>query len=138
MLKKRVAVSAFAGQQKPCVNATNAVAAQTTINGTASAVLTTNSALYDSPPGLDGTTTLSGVEKSKVVDPNETVIGVGTALYQWKARNDTELSFSRNDCIEILEQAEMRWRGRLQKKPEVQGWFPKSYVKMMSSDTSGL
>lgn len=43
---------------------------------------------------------------------------------------DEEMSFGRNDIIEILEQAEMRWRGRLQKNIEISGWFPKSYVKL--------
>lgn len=86
-------------------------------------VLTTSSALYDAPPILPNNETVFN-------DKDETVIVIGTALYQWKARNDLEISFSRNDVIEVLEQAEMRWRGRLQKKPYVKGWFPKSYIKL--------
>lgn len=38
------------------------------------------------------------------------VLGAAVALYQWKARNDNELSFSKGDTIEILEQLEMRWK----------------------------
>lgn len=40
------------------------------------------------------------------------VLGAAIALYQWKARNDNELSFSKGDTIEILEQLEMRWKVR--------------------------
>lgn len=38
------------------------------------------------------------------------VLGMAVALYQWKARNESELSFSKGDTIEILEQLEMRWK----------------------------
>ncbi|VDM43764.1 unnamed protein product [Toxocara canis] len=58
----------------------------------------------------------------------EKVIGVAVAQYPWKARNETELNFSKGDTIEILEQLEMRWKGRSQNGAV--GWFPKSYVKM--------
>lgn len=60
--------------------------------------------MYELPPCDDTKTT------SKTV-----VVAVGAALYQWKARNEQELSFARGDVIEVLEQGEMRWRGRLQK-----------------------
>ncbi|KAM3725267.1 Intersectin-1 [Dirofilaria immitis] len=60
------------------------------------------------------------------------VLGAAIALYQWKARNDNELSFSKGDTIEILEQLEMRWKGR--NKSGAVGWFPKSYVSMSSGD----
>lgn len=99
---------------------------------------------YDIPPGPDvgtavdmpiNTTAVNNDDKSRVKESTtsvkestsnlkattpsesegETVIGIGTALYQWKARHETELSFGRNDIIEVLEQGEMKWRGRLQK-----------------------
>uniref|UniRef100_A0A0R3RTX3 Intersectin-1 n=1 Tax=Elaeophora elaphi TaxID=1147741 RepID=A0A0R3RTX3_9BILA len=60
------------------------------------------------------------------------VLGAAVALYQWKARNDNELSFSKGDTIEILEQLEMRWKGR--NKSGAVGWFPKSYVSMSGGD----
>uniref|UniRef100_A0A1I7VHU6 Intersectin-1 n=1 Tax=Loa loa TaxID=7209 RepID=A0A1I7VHU6_LOALO len=60
------------------------------------------------------------------------VLGAAVALYQWKARNDNELSFSKGDTIEILEQLEMRWKGR--NKSGSVGWFPKSYVSMSGGD----
>uniref|UniRef100_A0A915PTZ4 Uncharacterized protein n=1 Tax=Setaria digitata TaxID=48799 RepID=A0A915PTZ4_9BILA len=60
------------------------------------------------------------------------VLGAAVALYQWKARNDNELSFSKGDTIEILEQLEMRWKGR--NRSGAVGWFPKSYVSMSSGD----
>uniref|UniRef100_F1KQL1 Intersectin-1 n=1 Tax=Ascaris suum TaxID=6253 RepID=F1KQL1_ASCSU len=58
----------------------------------------------------------------------ETVLGVAIAQYQWKARNESELNFSKGERIEILEQLEMRWKGR--SRNGAVGWFPKSYVKM--------
>uniref|UniRef100_A0A914ZW24 Intersectin-1 n=1 Tax=Parascaris univalens TaxID=6257 RepID=A0A914ZW24_PARUN len=58
----------------------------------------------------------------------ETVIGVAIAQYQWKARNESELNFSKGESIEILQQLEMRWKGR--SRSGAVGWFPKSYVKM--------
>uniref|UniRef100_A0AAF5RTI0 SH3 domain-containing protein n=2 Tax=Wuchereria bancrofti TaxID=6293 RepID=A0AAF5RTI0_WUCBA len=61
------------------------------------------------------------------------VLGAAVALYQWKARNDNELSFSKGDTIEILEQLEMRWKGR--NKSGLVGWFPKSYVSMSGGDS---
>lgn len=91
--------------------------------------------MYEVPPG------------DVVGPPSEfvDVLAVGVALYQWKARNEQEMSFARGDKIEVLEQGEMRWRGRLQKDKwlliwigeksqifirKVEGWFPKSYVKL--------
>ncbi|KAH7731039.1 ITSN-1 protein [Aphelenchoides avenae] len=102
-------------------------------NGTSSTTFAPSGALYDAPPGPDSFTEKPSPEK--VVTPATTptggsVIGLATALYQWKARNDTELSFAKGDRIEILEKGEMRWRGRVEKQPTSAGWFPKSYVKL--------
>lgn len=49
-------------------------------------------------------------ESPTTADGSQPVIGKAVAQYQWKARNDNELSFSKNDEIEILEQVEMRWK----------------------------
>ncbi|VDN02530.1 unnamed protein product [Thelazia callipaeda] len=62
----------------------------------------------------------------------QAILGSAVALYQWKARNDSELSFSKGDTIEIMELSEMRWKGR--NKSGAVGWFPKSCVSMLSGD----
>lgn len=100
--------------------------------------------LYDAPPSFEeledfknknSENKLEIQQKNTLINGNkDVVINVGTALYQWKARTEGEMSFGRNDVIEILEQAEMRWRGRLQKNPEIQGWFPKSYIKLITNE----
>lgn len=83
----------------------------------------TKSPLFQQSSQAPSSTTFSGKimdsEKNggESVSPELTasVLGLATAQYQWKARNETELSFARGDIIEILEKGEMRWRGRLQK-----------------------
>lgn len=93
--------------------------------------LSSSGALYDLPPGTNqniskmaepkpaqATTTAATplYEMPPANCSNSTaVLGTGTALYQWKARNEQEMSFARGDIIEVLEKGEMRWRGRLQK-----------------------
>ncbi|TMS38368.1 hypothetical protein L596_005109 [Steinernema carpocapsae] len=59
------------------------------------------------------------------------VIYRATAQYQWKARNADDMTFSKGDEIEILEQQDIKWRGRLASNHSVTGWFPKSYVKVV-------
>nr|CDJ95188.1 EF hand and Src homology-3 and Dbl homology (DH) domain containing protein [Haemonchus contortus] len=59
-----------------------------------------------------------------------TVICSCVAQFPWKARNEGDLSFAKGDQIEIIEQQEMKWRGR--KADGSVGWFPKSYVKVVS------
>lgn len=90
-----------------------------------------NSILYDALPNLSNDNLIISNIKN-----DENVIAIGTALYQWKSRNETEISFNRNDIIEVLEQGEMRWRGRLKKNPNIKGWFPKSYIKLHSDNAS--
>ncbi|KAI6200427.1 BMA-ITSN-1, isoform a [Aphelenchoides besseyi] len=94
--------------------------------------------IYDAPPGdtpthkpsIQSTTTVTTTE-SKEGDGSNSVIAVGVAAFAWKARNENELNFARGDKIEILEQKEMRWRGRIAGKADgTVGWFPKSYVKL--------
>jgi len=57
------------------------------------------------------------------------------ALYPWKAKEDNHLSFNKGDIIIVKEQQEMWWFGETEDK---QGWFPKSYVKPVSSGVSAL
>ncbi|VDK41697.1 unnamed protein product [Anisakis simplex] len=66
---------------------------------------------------------------STPVTASQSNIGLAVAQYQWKARNDTELNLTKGDTVEVLEQHEMRWKGRNQSSGAI-GWFPKSYVKM--------
>lgn len=81
------------------------------------------------------------------------ILGTGIALYQWKARNEQEMTFGRGDIIEVLEQGELRWRGRLQKNKlisiwkivyfkyffrQITGWFPKSYIKLGATSLSAI
>ncbi|KAI1714547.1 SH3 domain-containing protein [Ditylenchus destructor] len=143
--------NAFSNNKEVGKNTTQAV--NKTSNGPIAAPnATATSALYDAPPGsIDEPVSATVVAKNpeptitKSVSNSDSirngngmsnVICAGTALYQWKARNDSELSFSRGDVIEVVEQAEMRWRGRLQKKPETEGWFPKSYIKVSTAESA--
>ncbi|CAJ0568590.1 unnamed protein product, partial [Mesorhabditis spiculigera] len=64
----------------------------------------------------------------------EAIIGVATAQFAWKARNEGDLSFAKGDVIQVLEQQEMKWRGR--KADGTVGWFPKSYAKMTAEKTA--
>ncbi|KAG8194195.1 hypothetical protein JTE90_024532 [Oedothorax gibbosus] len=51
------------------------------------------------------------------------------ALFPWKAKKENHLSFNKGDVINVKEQQDMWWYGEFQDKL---GWFPKSYVKMIS------
>ncbi|NWZ87241.1 ITSN1 protein, partial [Poecile atricapillus] len=51
------------------------------------------------------------------------------ALYPWRAKKDNHLNFNKNDVITVLEQQDMWWFGEVQGQ---KGWFPKSYVKLIS------
>uniref|UniRef100_A0A7E4UXI2 SH3 domain-containing protein n=1 Tax=Panagrellus redivivus TaxID=6233 RepID=A0A7E4UXI2_PANRE len=87
-------------------------------------------ATYDAPPLLPPTSLPSYDAPPGDVPAADKVIAIGVALYRWNAQKDGDLSFGKGDEIEILEQGEMKWRGRLLKNPSTQGWFPKSYVKL--------
>uniref|UniRef100_A0AAY4AC89 Intersectin 2b n=1 Tax=Denticeps clupeoides TaxID=299321 RepID=A0AAY4AC89_9TELE len=52
------------------------------------------------------------------------------ALCSWTAKTDNHLNFSKDDVITVLEQQESWWLGQLN---GVQGWFPKSYVTVLSA-----
>ncbi|KFM70235.1 hypothetical protein X975_27218, partial [Stegodyphus mimosarum] len=51
------------------------------------------------------------------------------ALFPWKAKKENHLSFNKGDIINVKEQQDMWWYGEFQDKL---GWFPKSYVKLIS------
>ena len=112
---------------------TAAASAPKTITSSHSAgafITSTGAALYDLPPGTNQTTKVEEHKPAQLattaapplyeMPPGDgsnlaMVLGTGVALYQWKARNEQEMSFARGDIIEVLEKGEMRWRGRLQK-----------------------
>ncbi|KAM9495947.1 intersectin-2a isoform 2-T3 [Clarias gariepinus] len=52
------------------------------------------------------------------------------AVCEWTATTDTQLGFAKDDIITILEQQENWWYGELR---ENQGWFPKTYVSMVTT-----
>ncbi|XP_046999743.1 intersectin-1 [Schistocerca americana] len=52
------------------------------------------------------------------------------ALYSWRARKSSQLSFNKGDVIRVKEQQEQWCYGEL---AGVHGWFPKSYVKLAPS-----
>ncbi|XP_076834688.1 intersectin-2b [Brachyhypopomus gauderio] len=52
------------------------------------------------------------------------------ALCSWTAKTDNHLNFSKDDVITVLEQQENWWLGELN---GTQGWFPKTYVSVLSS-----
>ncbi|KAJ8870530.1 hypothetical protein PR048_029553 [Dryococelus australis] len=51
------------------------------------------------------------------------------ALYPWRAKKSTHLSFNKGDFIVVKEQQELWWYGDLN---GAEGWFPKSYVKTIA------
>ncbi|KAK7165894.1 hypothetical protein R3I93_005850 [Phoxinus phoxinus] len=74
--------------------------------------------------------TLSGSSPSPVLGQGEKVEGLqAQALYPWRAKKDNHLNFNKNDVITVLEQQDMWWFGEVQGQ---RGWFPKSYVKLIS------
>ncbi|MCJ8749899.1 hypothetical protein PDJAM_G00192810 [Pangasius djambal] len=52
------------------------------------------------------------------------------ALCAWTATTDTQLGFAKDDIITVLEQQENWWYGEL---GENQGWFPKTYVSIVTA-----
>ncbi|XP_060608466.1 intersectin-1-like isoform X3 [Ruditapes philippinarum] len=54
------------------------------------------------------------------------------ALYPWKAKKENHLTFNKGDIILVKEQQDMWWSGEVGGKT---GWFPKSYVRLMSGPT---
>ncbi|KAJ8282266.1 hypothetical protein COCON_G00047850 [Conger conger] len=74
--------------------------------------------------------TLTGSSPSPVLGQGEKVEGLqAQALYPWRAKKDNHLNFNKSDIITVLEQQDMWWFGEVQ---GLRGWFPKSYVKLIS------
>uniref|UniRef100_A0A8D0KWA0 Intersectin-1 n=1 Tax=Strix occidentalis caurina TaxID=311401 RepID=A0A8D0KWA0_STROC len=74
--------------------------------------------------------TVTGSSPSPVLGQGEKVEGLqAQALYPWRAKKDNHLNFNKNDIITVLEQQDMWWFGEVQGQ---KGWFPKSYVKLIS------
>lgn len=74
--------------------------------------------------------TVTGSSPSPVLGQGEKVEGLqAQALYPWRAKKDNHLNFNKNDTITVLEQQDMWWFGEVQGH---KGWFPKSYVKLIS------
>ncbi|KAJ8004182.1 hypothetical protein DPEC_G00156120 [Dallia pectoralis] len=74
--------------------------------------------------------TLTGSSPSPVLGQGEKVEGLqAQALYPWRAKKDNHLNFNKSDVITVLEQQDMWWFGEVQGQ---RGWFPKSYVKLIS------
>ncbi|XP_048809856.1 intersectin-1 isoform X3 [Lagopus muta] len=74
--------------------------------------------------------TVTGSSPSPVLGQGEKVEGLqAQALYPWRAKKDNHLNFNKNDVITVLEQQDMWWFGEVQGQ---KGWFPKSYVKLIS------
>ncbi|VDM83510.1 unnamed protein product, partial [Strongylus vulgaris] len=97
--------------------------------------------IQNMPPNVTPSPSLDRIPEEAVVKsvstpkeavPPETVAVICkcVAQFPWKARNEGDLSFSKGDPIEIIEQQEMKWRGR--KADGSTGWFPKSYVRIVN------
>ncbi|XP_054569483.1 intersectin-1 isoform X1 [Eptesicus fuscus] len=77
--------------------------------------------------------TATGSSPSPVLGQGEKVEGLqAQALYPWRAKKDNHLNFNKNDVVAVLEQQDMWWFGEVQGQ---KGWFPKSYVKLVSGPT---
>ncbi|XP_064474232.1 intersectin-1-like isoform X3 [Ornithodoros turicata] len=73
---------------------------------------------------------VTGLENSSPVPGQGETVGLqAQALFPWRAKKDNHLSFNKGDIISVVEQQEMWWYGSCQDKV---GWFPKSYVKLIS------
>ncbi|XP_069742821.1 intersectin-2-like isoform X2 [Narcine bancroftii] len=54
------------------------------------------------------------------------------ALCSWTAKKENHLNFSKDDVIDVLEQQDNWWFGEVR---GAKGWFPRSYVKVISEQT---
>uniref|UniRef100_A0A8C6M8R2 Intersectin-1 n=1 Tax=Nothobranchius furzeri TaxID=105023 RepID=A0A8C6M8R2_NOTFU len=82
-------------------------------------------------------TMTTGSSPSPVLGQGEKVEGLqAQALYPWRAKKDNHLNFNKNEIITVLEQQDMWWLGELQNGQR--GWFPKSYVKLISPRDSSI
>ncbi|XP_035825622.1 intersectin-1 [Aplysia californica] len=82
----------------------------------------------------DSTSTASASPSSGTQIPPEGLLAKAT--YPWKARQEADLTFDKDDIILVKEQQDMKWYGELNEKS---GWFPKAYVKLIGvASKSGL
>ncbi|GBM98010.1 Intersectin-1 [Araneus ventricosus] len=73
---------------------------------------------------------LTAVMRNKKIQGQVAIEGLqAQALFPWKAKKENHLSFNKGDIINVKEQQDMWWYGEFQGKL---GWFPKSYVKLIS------
>ena len=54
------------------------------------------------------------------------------ALYTWRAKKSSQLSFNKGSIITVKEQQELWWYGDL---AGMEGWFPRSYVTVTGVDS---
>uniref|UniRef100_A0A7N8WIZ8 Intersectin 1 (SH3 domain protein) n=1 Tax=Mastacembelus armatus TaxID=205130 RepID=A0A7N8WIZ8_9TELE len=107
------------------------------LRATASATPTSAQQPITTPPPAPGHTSSTSSANSNwadfiVVSQGEKVEGLqAQALYPWRAKKDNHLNFNKNEIITVLEQQDMWWLGELQTGQR--GWFPKSYVKLISA-----
>uniref|UniRef100_A0AAX7VLF9 Osteoclast-stimulating factor 1 n=1 Tax=Astatotilapia calliptera TaxID=8154 RepID=A0AAX7VLF9_ASTCA len=68
---------------------------------------------------------------------HQRVVGtlLAQALCSWTAKTDSHLNFNKDDVIQVLEQQENWWLGKLN---DEQGWFPKTYVKPIGEDEAAF
>ncbi|KAL3971707.1 carboxypeptidase N regulatory subunit [Sarotherodon galilaeus] len=103
-----------------------------TLRSTASATTSSTQQPMTTPPPAPGHTASSTTSSS---NSNWKVEGLqAQALYPWRAKKENHLNFNKNEIITVLEQQDMWWLGELQTGQR--GWFPKSYVKLISATTT--
>ncbi|CAB3409363.1 unnamed protein product [Caenorhabditis bovis] len=105
--------------------------------------------IQNMPPNMTPSCSLDGIpeenamkkEMQEMLKPNLSVTDASKpslcqvmAQFQWRARNDDDLSFAKGDVIDVIEKQEMKWKGR--KSTGECGWFPKSYVKVVGGETT--
>lgn len=83
------------------------------------------SAMSSTVPG-DSKSFESTTEVAATFIPPEGLLA--KAIYPWKARQETDLTFDKDETILVKEQQDMKWFGEANGKS---GWFPKAYVKLI-------
>uniref|UniRef100_A0AAX7VYV6 Intersectin 1 (SH3 domain protein) n=1 Tax=Astatotilapia calliptera TaxID=8154 RepID=A0AAX7VYV6_ASTCA len=104
-----------------------------TLRSTVSATTSSTQQPMTTPPPAPGHTASSTTVTAVIVcvSQGEKVEGLqAQALYPWRAKKENHLNFNKNEIITVLEQQDMWWLGELQTGQR--GWFPKSYVKLIS------
>ncbi|XP_065185638.1 intersectin-1-like isoform X1 [Sycon ciliatum] len=90
-----------------------------------------NNQQQQQPSSVTSAASSSSINASQHEDNEERAV----ALYNWKAKKDTHLSFKKGDIIIVKEKDDMWWSGDLDGKI---GWFPKSYVKIAPGSTASV